>query len=102
LAQAQGAQFQSVLISGNINKSSAIMASDLGICRLLEKPITKHQLLDAVRPLVASWEADRVRDEIRQLIVQMRELNEAFRMICERDYPGALSADLEDTGTSGH
>lgn len=81
-AQEKGVFFPSILVSGYLNKEMAIQANEIGVWRILEKPVAGKALAEAARELLREHEFNRVRHEIRETMVQLREMFSAFQLLC--------------------
>lgn len=88
-AHAKGFQFPAVLLSGHLDKDTAIKAVDLGVYRLLEKPTKPEALISTLAALMQEHEVTVVRKEIRQITNQMRECYTYLRLLVEQHVPDA-------------
>lgn len=102
-AQDLGFHFPFVLLSGYLNKESAIEAVDLGVYRLLEKPTDFAILLSVIDQLLLEHEAEEVRKEIRNITSQLRELYTSIRFVLSNHLPqeviDRLVIDTDSDGT---
>lgn len=72
--------FPVILLSGFLDKQSALNAVDIGVYRLLEKPTPVDQLRAAIDQLLVEHEIVKVRKEMTALTSQLRELYSAIRI----------------------
>ncbi len=79
-AQNEGYFFPAILLSGNLDKDSAVKAVDSGVMKLLEKPAKLDEIMKTLDFVMAEHEMYRTRREIRQIIDQLRELYLGVRM----------------------
>ncbi len=101
-AQNLGFHFPFILLSGYLNKESAIEAVDIGVYRLLEKPTEFSTLLAVIDQLLMEHEVENVRKEIRQITSQLRELYTSIRFILmdhiPKDMIDRLVVDADNNG----
>jgi len=71
--------FPILLLSGHIEKEVAINAIELGTFSILEKPISFDKLQAVVERMMYEVELDRLRSEIRQNMLQIKEIYEGIR-----------------------
>jgi DNA-binding NtrC family response regulator len=89
-AQKKGAEFPFILLSGFLDKDSVITAVEVGVHRLLEKPTNFDQLRAAVDQLLLEFEVVKIRNEIRQITSQLRELYTGIRLILNQHIPSDI------------
>ena len=85
--QKRGGKFPFILLSGFLNKDNVIQAVDLGVFRMLEKPVDSDILLATIDQLILENQIISVRKEIRQITSQLRELYTGIRLIMEQYIP---------------
>ncbi len=86
-AQKKGFYFPSIILSGHLDKKSIFEAVDLGVFRLLEKPTSPDLILSAIEELLVEYEIRDTRNEIRQIIAQMREYYSFIRLLISAHIP---------------
>lgn len=79
-AQVEGYFFPAILLSGNLDKDSAVKAVDTGVMKLLEKPAKLDEIMRTLDLVMVEHEMHTTRREIRQIIDQLRELYLGVRM----------------------
>lgn len=79
-AQKKGLNVPSILLSGFLDKQAILDAVDIGVFRLLEKPVSFDVLSAAIDQLLIEHEVYKIRLEIRTLTSQLRELYSTLRM----------------------
>ncbi|MEY4616065.1 MAG: hypothetical protein RJB66_1025 [Pseudomonadota bacterium] len=75
-----GHQIPTVMFSGYLDKEDAITAMELGVLHLLEKPIDLEYLRTAVSESVTDWELKRVRQQIKEMLSQTKEIISGVRL----------------------
>lgn len=80
-------KFPFILQSGFLDKKTILDALDLGAFRLLEKPINSRMMVDAIEQLLIEHDLIIVRDQIRLLTQQLRELYSTSRLVFEQYVP---------------
>lgn len=86
-AQKKSVYFPFILLSGFLNKQTAIEAIDIGAYRLLEKPTEFDVLSAAIDQLLIEHDIQQVRDEIRRITSQLRELYSSLRLVLGQYIP---------------
>ena len=86
----QNIQFPFILLTGHLDKKSAVEAIDLGAFRLLEKPTEYEVLIATIDQLLIEHEVQSVRVEIRDITSQLRELYSGLRMILQQYIPSEV------------
>lgn len=81
-AASKGYRFSSILVSGHVNKDSAIKAVNNGICKILEKPVDSDTLIAMAKQVLMTGELAKLRHEIMQRVTQIQELFKMFQEIC--------------------
>ena len=76
-----------IILSGFLDKKSVMAAIRLGVFRLLEKPSPAEEILAAVDQLILESELGFVREEIRQITSQLRELYSTVRLALLQHIP---------------
>jgi FixJ family two-component response regulator len=71
--------FPILLLSGHIEKDVALDAIELGTFSILEKPISFDKLKLVVERMMYEVELDRLRSEIRHIMLQIKEIYEGVR-----------------------
>jgi FixJ family two-component response regulator len=89
-AQKKGHYFPFILLSGFLNKKSAIEAVETGVYRLLEKPVEFATLTATIEQLLLEHEVRKVRTEIRAITSQLRELYSGIRLALSQYLPEDL------------
>lgn len=69
-----------IVLSGYLDKRTVIEAVEMGVFRILEKPCPPQELLSAIDQLLIEAELQTVRQEIRQITSQLRELFSSIRV----------------------
>jgi FixJ family two-component response regulator len=69
-----------IILSGFLDKKTVMAAVAMGVFRLLEKPARPNDILEAVDQLILESELTFVREEIRQITSQLRELYGLVRL----------------------
>ncbi len=85
--QALGNEIPAILLSGNIDKDSAIAANNRGFFRLIEKPFEPSHVEICVRELLQEAKIRRIRDEIRVQVHRLTEIYQAMRLVLEDRLP---------------
>lgn len=80
-AQKKNVNFPVILLSGFLDKQSAIDAVDIGVYKLLEKPTSMEKLMATIDQILVEHDIYKVRGEIRVLTGQLRELYTSLRMV---------------------
>ncbi len=80
-AKKEGWNFPFILLSGYLDKETAIEAVDVGVYKLLEKPTEFSVLIATIDKLLMEHEVENVRREIRSITSQLRELYASIRFI---------------------
>lgn len=80
-AQRLGIYFPSLLISGLLEKADILRANEVGIWRILEKPISVRALVGAVQDLLRVREYQQIRNQLRETTIQLREMFAAFQLL---------------------
>ncbi len=68
-----------ILLSGYVEKDVALEAIRLGVSAVLEKPISFDKLKNIVERVMYEAELEKLRAEIRQSVLQIKELYEGIR-----------------------
>lgn len=89
-SQQLGHRFPFLLLSGHLDKQKALEAVDLGAFRILEKPTDLEILSEAIDQLLVEHEIHSVRNEIRGITSQLRELYTSIRVILLQHIPEEL------------
>jgi DNA-binding NtrC family response regulator len=79
-----------IILSGFLDKKTVIEAVELGVFRLLEKPCPPETLLESVDQLILESELFFIRQEIRQITSQLRELYTTARFALLQHIPDDL------------
>lgn len=85
--QKRGISFPFILISGYLNKENILQAVDIGVFRLIEKPVDAEVLLSAIEQLLLESDIVTTRNEIRDITSQLRELYTGIRLIMDQYIP---------------
>ncbi len=86
-AQKLGHYFPFILLSGFLSKNSAIEAVETGVYRILEKPTEFGVLSATIDQLLIEHDVKQVRDQIRKLTSQLRELYTSVRLAVTQYIP---------------
>jgi two-component system C4-dicarboxylate transport response regulator DctD len=81
--QALGHEVPAILLSGNLDKDSAIAANNRGFLRLIEKPFEPSQIEACVIEVLQESKVRRIRHEIRLQLERLTEIYQAMRLILE-------------------
>lgn len=76
-----------ILMSGYLDKATVMAAHDLGAHRILEKPVPIESLEFAVQELLIEGKIDKVRKEMRQITLQLKEVSSYFDLIITQYAP---------------
>lgn len=76
-----------IILSGFLDKKTVLEAVNMGVFRLLEKPSDHDDILGAIDQLLIESELGFVRQEIRILTSQLRELYTSIRLIMGQYIP---------------
>lgn len=71
--------FPILLLSGHVEKDVALNAIEMGTFSILEKPIAFDKLKVVVQRMMFEVELDRLRQEIRHIMLQIKEIYEGIR-----------------------
>jgi FixJ family two-component response regulator len=93
--------FPFILLSGHLDRKAMIDAVDVGVFRLLEKPTEFEVLLSTIDQLLMEHEIYQVRNEIRVLTSQLRELYSMIRVVLLQHIPEELIERLVIEPKSG-
>ncbi|HRK09251.1 MAG TPA: response regulator [Pseudobdellovibrionaceae bacterium] len=85
--QALGHEVPAILLSGNLDKDSAIAANNRGFLRLIEKPFEPSHVEACVIELLQESKVRRIRHEIRLQVKRLTEIYQAMRLILEDRIP---------------
>lgn len=97
-----GYSFPFVMLSGHLDKETVIKAVNYGAFRLLEKPTTSEDLLEALDQIVIEHEIHLTRDQIRKMMGQLRENYTFLRTILTNYVPDSeLSKMIVQTDQKG-
>lgn len=91
-----------IVFSGNLNKDAALEAVDLGVYRILEKPIRIEKLRSAMVDIIREQEIEIIRKETRVLMSQLRELYTSLRLVCHNYMPQEIMDRLVVEAPNGH
>ena len=86
----KGLTFPSILLSGHLDKDSAIQAIDIGVFKLLEKPTDFDVLLSSIDQIMLEHEVYKVRQEIREITKQLKELYGGIRIVLMQHIPADI------------
>jgi len=103
-ANNSGFYFPFILLSGYLDKESAVQAVDHGVFRLLEKPVDYQALREVIDQLLIEFDITSVREEIQKLIQQLKEFYSGIRLIMDQHIPEAVMNKLligNDTSSAG-
>lgn len=94
--------FPSMLLSGHIDKSVLLEATSSGIVRFLEKPVDVDQLVSSVKKLIIDFQIYKTRQQIREILIQLREAYTTIRTIAEaQSKEGSLDKILSENRIGG-
>jgi DNA-binding response OmpR family regulator len=80
-AQKKNIHFPVILLSGFLDKQTAVDAVDIGVFKLLEKPTPIDKLMATIDQILVEHDIYKVRNEIRVLTSQLRELYSSLRLV---------------------
>ena len=80
-AQEKNIHFPVILLSGFVDKQTALDALDIGVVKLLEKPTSMDKLMATIDQILVEHDIYKVRNEIRVLTSQLRELYTSLRLV---------------------
>lgn len=89
-AQALGFRFPFIIMSAYLNKEKVIEAVNLGVYRLMEKPIQFDVLENQIDQLMIEHDIHGIQIEIRQMTSQLREFYSATRMMMSQYVPAEV------------
>lgn len=93
-ANDSGFYFPFILLSGYLDKESALQAVDHGVFRLLEKPVDYQALREVIDQLLIEFDITSVREEIQKLIQQLKEFYSGIRLIMDQHIPESVMNKL--------
>ena len=103
-AQKKNIHFPVILLSGFLDKQTAIDAVDIGVFKLLEKPTSMDKLMATIDQILVEHDIYKVRNEIRVLTSQLRELYTSLRMVVlpyiPQDVLDRMVVDTQNTSGS--
>jgi DNA-binding NtrC family response regulator len=103
-AHAQFPRLPFIILSGFLDKKTVLDAVELGVFRLLEKPCQPDDLLSCIDQLLVESDLHTVRQEIRQITSQLRELYSSIRIALLQHIPEELMdrlvIDASQSGTA--
>ncbi len=79
--KSMGHEIPAILLSGNVDKSSAVEALNHGFYRILEKPFEPATLESYINELLMEAKISRVREEVRLHVRKLAEIYQAMRML---------------------
>lgn len=88
-----GLKIPTILLSGMVDKDSAIEAMNSGFCLILEKPVSAKDLKGTVRDVLLASQVEKIRHEMIVTIKQIRELTSAFRETYSNELELKLAQD---------
>lgn len=86
-AQQKIGSFPFIILSGHLDKQTVLNAIQLGVFRLLEKPVDFDLLQESIEQLLVEHDMFLVRQQIRELTSQLRELYSGMRMVFSQHVP---------------
>ncbi len=94
--------FPFIILSGHLEKQTVMDAVEIGVFRLLEKPTNHEDLLATIDQLLLENDLGRVRQEIRLITTQLRELYSGIRVVLSQYIPPEMQDRMVvDTQPSG-
>lgn len=95
-ARLKGVNCPALLVSGHVDKETAIDAVNSSICTILEKPVSPDIFLGSARRLLEIRYLEKIRAEIVEGSGQLQELMVAFRDLClnELELSGVQDAEV--------
>lgn len=90
----KGIHFPVILLSGYIDKDSAIQAVDIGVYKLLEKPTDENTLLASIEQILLENDIFTIQQEIRKMISQLKEFYSGFREALSQHLPDEVLKKL--------
>lgn len=74
-----GSTVRSVLLSGNLDKESAIDAANSGVFRILQKPFNAALIQQSIEDVILQTRAEKIRTEMKDQMAKMKELYTSLR-----------------------
>ena len=90
-AFSKGKVFPTILLSGFVSKEAALDAIQIGVFKVLEKPIVFEELCGHIEELLIEHEVYKTRLEIRRLTSELKELYFAFEFLQESKGHASMS-----------
>lgn len=97
-----GVFFPFILLTGNLDKDAAVVAINQGVFKILEKPTDFHVLNSAIDQIIIDHEIYLVRNEIRQITKQLRELYSGLRVSLMQYIPEDVIDQMIVDAPEGH
>lgn len=69
-----------IILSGFVDKATALQAIDLGVFKIVEKPVNAETLLATIQELLVFVDLDHTQTEMRQTVRQLQELYQMMRL----------------------
>ena len=86
-AQQKRGSFPFIILSGHLDKQTVLNAVQMGVFRLLEKPVDFDLLQESIEQLLVEHDMVHIRGEIRNLTAQLRELYSGMRLVFSQHVP---------------
>ncbi|MES2963649.1 MAG: response regulator [Bdellovibrionota bacterium] len=82
-----GQEPRAVLLSGNLDKESAIRAANRGIIRIIEKPFNGELVQASIEDVLLIARTEKAREDIRDNVMRMKEIYQAMRLVLDARVP---------------
>lgn len=76
-----------IMMSGYLDKNTVMQAHESGAHRILEKPVPIENLELAVKELIVEGKIEKVRKDMRELTIQLKEVSSYFDIIISQYAP---------------
>lgn len=90
----QSFRFPFIILSGHLEKQTVMDAVEIGVFRLLEKPTNHEDLLATIDQLLLEGDLQNVRNEIRTITSQLREIYSTMRLVLSRHLTPEMQARM--------
>jgi FixJ family two-component response regulator len=83
-----------ILLSAQLDKKVVMDAHDIGVLKMLDKPVSEAVLFASIEQLLLEGDIFKIRQQIRESTNEIRELFEIFRMACSPYIPPRVRSNL--------